>query len=526
MLYACSKCFTRHPFEELSQGQQLCKKCRGDFPVVKCTYCRSEFQQENKNKTSSICKRCEQCVAQYGKPTSCSYCQLPAAFVGGKCQRCSSYSKRYGAPKTCEQCKQKSAFDKGDNSKLMCWACSCSYKRALAKTKQSDPARHSRVFKKEKRSEEGERHKKREKYMNSKKPNRPDVTKMEIEPHAPVKIVTGKKETRDGDTDHVGEITQLKEKIVFLEKTIKQKENQMITKDREITQMKAQLFNEERLIREKMKKMASVHDDKITELNVKIRSLQSEISRLRKDARQPTRGNKKMDNLFKDSKKRTFTSRTASPAGGGARSPSPQRSKSKSPQPAVTNSTGSAEDAEMTAVATSNSNEVVSTGNDRSSSQSPSGSRQRSRSKSPTAAGSRRSSRSSSPPPAKLRKQNAAVVSDDDERGEEENDQNSVPATVVSGDAETQSATADRAVAGEAGGSEAVVDDVDMVSAHNSRSSSPREELPPPATEDEQDERNVKSASSSRSASNSPSRSASAVERLSSSPRSRSSSPV
>ena len=64
-LYACSKCFARFPFEELSQGQQLCKvkvakmicfavahfkiilqKCRGDFPIVKCTYCRSEFQQE------------------------------------------------------------------------------------------------------------------------------------------------------------------------------------------------------------------------------------------------------------------------------------------------------------------------------------------------------------------------------------------------------------------------------------------------------------------------------------------------
>ena len=24
-LFACSKCFSRHPFEELSQGQQLCK---------------------------------------------------------------------------------------------------------------------------------------------------------------------------------------------------------------------------------------------------------------------------------------------------------------------------------------------------------------------------------------------------------------------------------------------------------------------------------------------------------------------
>lgn len=25
MLFACSKCFSRHPFEELSPGQQLCK---------------------------------------------------------------------------------------------------------------------------------------------------------------------------------------------------------------------------------------------------------------------------------------------------------------------------------------------------------------------------------------------------------------------------------------------------------------------------------------------------------------------
>merc|ERR1712106_747375 len=72
-LYACSRCFTRHPFEELSQGQQLCKKCRGDFPVVKCTYCRAEFQQESKSKTSSICKRCEQNVAQYGNRPAASF---------------------------------------------------------------------------------------------------------------------------------------------------------------------------------------------------------------------------------------------------------------------------------------------------------------------------------------------------------------------------------------------------------------------------------------------------------------------
>eukprot|EP00090_Calanus_glacialis_P030193 TRINITY_DN4863_c0_g1_i1.p1 TRINITY_DN4863_c0_g1~~TRINITY_DN4863_c0_g1_i1.p1 ORF type:complete len:449 (-),score=151.81 TRINITY_DN4863_c0_g1_i1:213-1559(-) len=348
-LYACSKCFTRHPFEELSQGQQLCKKCRGDFPVVKCTYCRAEFQQESKSKTSSICKRCEQNVAQFGKPTSCQFCQLPAAFVGGKCQRCASYYKRYGAPKTCDQCKQKSAFDRGDNSpKLMCWACTCSYKRALAKTKHQDPARHSRVFKKDPKPKTDEeirldKEKRKEKHMNSKMPKRPDVTKLEhgqdsggnsghhshhhhSSSHPPPPKVL--KRERD-DTDHVGEINQLKEKIAALEKHIRVKDNQLIVKDQEITQMKAKLFNEEKLIREKMKTMAKSHEDKVTELQNKTRSLQTEISRMRKDNK-PSQKNKKMDNLFKNDKKFSKTSRTASPL-SRSRSRSPVRSRSRTP---------------------------------------------------------------------------------------------------------------------------------------------------------------------------------------------------
>jgi len=400
MLYACSKCFTRHPFEELSQGQQLCKKCRGDFPVVKCTYCRSEFQQESKSKTSSICKRCEQNVAQYGKPTSCQFCQLRAAYVGGKCQRCSSYYKRFGPPKTCEQCKQKSAFDKGDNSKLMCWACSCSYKRALAKTKQSDPARHSRVFKKEKRPEEADRHKKREKYMNSKKPNRPDVTKTEPELTHNNSAKSLPKRERDENTDHVGEITQLKEKIVFLEKTIKQKDTITIRKDMEITQMKANLFNDENIIREKMKQMTKKHDGKVTELTGKIRSLQNEIARLNKESR-PAKGNKKMDNLFKDTNKRKISSRTASPVAAQARSrsrspddPAPVRSRSRSP-------------------ATRNN----------SASPSPAGSVRSSPSRSPSPsakeAGSAGPSRSSSPP-AKIAKLDSASPLPEETNGKEE----------------------------------------------------------------------------------------------------------
>ncbi|OXB78237.1 UNVERIFIED_CONTAM: hypothetical protein H355_006180 [Colinus virginianus] len=79
-LYACTKCNQRYPFEELSQGQQLCKvagerraggrraagrggrdvtavlpqECRIAHPIVKCTYCRSEFQQESHKSSAAI----------------------------------------------------------------------------------------------------------------------------------------------------------------------------------------------------------------------------------------------------------------------------------------------------------------------------------------------------------------------------------------------------------------------------------------------------------------------------------------
>ena len=97
----------------------------------------------SKSSTSSICKKCEANVGKYGKPSSCQYCGIIAAFVHGKCHRCHASYRMYGPPKTCEQCKQKCAFDKGDkketNGKLLCWLCSVSYKRALVRTKQSDP---------------------------------------------------------------------------------------------------------------------------------------------------------------------------------------------------------------------------------------------------------------------------------------------------------------------------------------------------------------------------------------------------
>lgn len=161
-LAACAKCNSRHPFEELSQGHQLCKDCRSSFQVIKCNYCRTEFHSEiktgsnpNGTKSSSssssslsICKKCEQLEEQHGKPGACAYCNIIAAFIGTKCQRCTNSEKKYGPPLSCEHCKQKCAFDRQEpeskkkvDGKLLCWLCTMAYKRTLAKARQKEAAK-------------------------------------------------------------------------------------------------------------------------------------------------------------------------------------------------------------------------------------------------------------------------------------------------------------------------------------------------------------------------------------------------
>ncbi|KAK9512616.1 hypothetical protein O3M35_001002 [Rhynocoris fuscipes] len=249
-LFACSKCFTKHPFEELSSGQQLCKDCRGAFPFVKCTYCRSEFQQTNKVSTSTICTKCENNVKQFGKPSACEYCNIIAAFIGNKCQRCTNSERKYGPPVTCEQCKQKCAFDRKDDDKkvdgkLLCWLCTLSYKRALAKTKQSDAERRAHMKLAAQRSSKTRDNRLR---GHNKRPNRVDVTKVDVTRHEsndsgstlpPVnKLARTGNHRPPGDvldpnsSDHVVAMTQLKEQMASLQKQLSLKDSQLLNKDK------------------------------------------------------------------------------------------------------------------------------------------------------------------------------------------------------------------------------------------------------------------------------------------------------
>ncbi|XP_029475679.1 protein FAM76A isoform X2 [Rhinatrema bivittatum] len=286
-LYACTKCNQRFPFEALSQGQQLCQECRIAHPMVKCTYCRTEFQQESK--TNTICKKCAQNVKLYGTPKPCQYCNIIAAFIGNKCQRCTNSEKKYGPPLSCEQCKQQCAFDRKDDrrkmdGKLLCWLCALSYKRVLQKTKEQ--RRHlsssTRGSLQEKEQYSG--------HYNSQK----TLSTSSIQNEIPKKKSKLDSTVTNGDsfspdlaldspgTDHFVIIAQLKEEVATLKKMLHQKDQMILEKEKKITELKADLQYQESQMRTKLNQMEKTHRDVTELLQAKNRELLKQAATLSK----------------------------------------------------------------------------------------------------------------------------------------------------------------------------------------------------------------------------------------------------
>uniref|UniRef100_W5MB95 Family with sequence similarity 76 member A n=1 Tax=Lepisosteus oculatus TaxID=7918 RepID=W5MB95_LEPOC len=316
-LYACTKCNQRFPFEALSQGQQLCKECRIAHPMVKCTYCRTEFQQSSK--TNTICKKCAQNVKLYGTPKPCQYCNIIAAFIGNKCQRCTNSEKKYGPPHTCEQCKQQCAFDRKDDrrkvdEKLLCWLCTLSYKRVLQKTKEQrkhlSSSSHSSLPEKEQftrlsSSSHYNRHGSSMKlfsqalfpYINTaiSVSHQKTLSTSSIQNEIPKKKPKFDAISSNGDrsfspdlaldspgTDHFVIITQLKEEVATLKKMLHQKDQLILEKEKKITELKAEFQYQENQMRAKMNQMEKAHKDVVEQLQARNRELMKQVSALSK----------------------------------------------------------------------------------------------------------------------------------------------------------------------------------------------------------------------------------------------------
>ncbi|XP_050026749.2 Na(+)/dicarboxylate cotransporter 3 [Dermacentor andersoni] len=316
--------------------------CRGAFPIVKCTYCRTEFQQESgKLGTVVICKKCEQNVKAYGKPTACEYCNIIAAFIGSKCQRCTNSEKRYGPPVSCEQCKQRCAFDRKDDSrrkvegKLLCWLCTLSYKRAVAKTKHNDPMRHTALGKAtltshhshhhhghhhhghhhhrsssgsaagstNTASSAGQNHHHHRKHSHSSSSlsnhkvgsEHGSVKRPRLDP---AKLANGSTPLRStpetsglldpNSSDHVVVLTQLREQVSSLQKQLSLKDQQLLAKDKQIAELKAHMSSDERNHRSKLQAEQKKHSEVVQDLTNKLLTLQKQIAAKAKSNRKNT----------------------------------------------------------------------------------------------------------------------------------------------------------------------------------------------------------------------------------------------
>ncbi|XP_062433786.1 protein FAM76B isoform X4 [Rhea pennata] len=291
-LYACTKCNQRYPFEELSQGQQLCKECRIAHPIVKCTYCRSEFQQESK--TNTICKKCAQNVKQFGTPKPCQYCNIIAAFIGTKCQRCTNSEKKYGPPQTCEQCKQQCAFDRKEegrrkvDGKLLCWLCTLSYKRVLQKTKEQRKSLGSAHSNSSSSSltEKDQHHSKH--HHQHHHHHRHSSTHHKISSLSPEqdqglwKQSSINQSTDSGGTDNFVLISQLKEEVMSLKRLLQQRDQTILEKDKKLTELKADFQYQESNLRTKMNSMEKAHKETVEQLQAKNRELLKQVAALSK----------------------------------------------------------------------------------------------------------------------------------------------------------------------------------------------------------------------------------------------------
>ncbi|EDO46673.1 predicted protein [Nematostella vectensis] len=288
-LFACTKCHSRHPFEELSRGDQLCKKCRKSFPLVTCTFCRLEFHLLDKTERP-VCKKCDSNIKQYGQPTCCVYCNIRAAFNGDKCSRCESSEKKYGTPVLCEQCKLKCAFKKSDESKekvdgkVLCLLCTLSYKRLVHKSKGKVHGRSSSQHKGVKRSHHHPKHEKKSKVaklqeskQSSQSSRDSPVTALGLYSASSGNSDTGGEAIMSGQ---MAELNDLKEQVAKLKRQLQQKDQALLEKEKKLTELKAENWEKEKVSKKKVMSLQKEMTDRIDTLQTENRNLRKQLSSL------------------------------------------------------------------------------------------------------------------------------------------------------------------------------------------------------------------------------------------------------
>jgi len=167
------------------------------------------------------------------------------------------------------------------DGKLLCWLCTLSYKRALAKARQVESER--RMTKKRPSTD-----KQHLKESSHKKSHRHDMSKQPL-PEIPEKVAKNAPIDQNS-SEHVVAI-QLKEQIASLQKKLQMKDRELLSKDKHITELKSQNFVSENELRTKMKDAEKYYETKIEVLNKKVAGLLKEVAQLSKGIKKTNSNN-------------------------------------------------------------------------------------------------------------------------------------------------------------------------------------------------------------------------------------------
>lgn len=303
-LFACTKCHSRHPFEDLSSSEQLCKACQKPGDVVRCIYCRHEFHADEKNGHNAVCKHCTHHLKIYGKPRACDYCKEIAAFVGRKCHRCSHQEKKYGRPKMCERCKNMCAFDRGVDyrnnmeCKWLCWLCIVAYKRAKKRGHSTNhaspftPTNHldKNNFKLLPFSDLINNNNNNNNNVNTSSGDarRASEERLNVAPSPKRRKTDNNSNNKRAfemdcfSSEYLSTISQLRETVEGLKKQLQQKDTLLTSKDCQITELKAQIYEVEKKTRGKVEQLKKSHDESVDSLLLKMRELQRTLATYKK----------------------------------------------------------------------------------------------------------------------------------------------------------------------------------------------------------------------------------------------------
>lgn len=273
-------------------------------PILKkCFNCRVFLPEDAIN--TAQCVKCQKNEARYGKPGTCQYCKLNAAFHDQKCVWCSHAERKFGIPYGCANCKLTCAFprrecDKNEGAALLCRLCILQARHTNQtmvagipvppekpeKSGEGSSAEHRGDRDRDHRSSSNQQREQREQHRREEKRNyrdRRDTSHRQaqkrrhgdetnnnesssgVPPLAP-NNENGNGFPPFGDRDHgenMEKQQRMEDEIRRLKSTISEKDQLIFEKDKQISNLKAEKYTLEKKHRERVQQLIKEKEDSI-----------------------------------------------------------------------------------------------------------------------------------------------------------------------------------------------------------------------------------------------------------------------